>query len=230
MVDELNKAEFFEKNKVEYMSKLRIIKKNLVHIHGIPKNIAIFNLLKTEKYLFPKMKIIEKNVFPSIDFVFLGEEEKEKYFSTGNIEYIKTNNTDKNNILFNLCNNQKNDLITINDSYNYENDKIPSGGNNYTNNLKINSISNIEKSKQLISKNSVKDNNNILGSLSSIQMHNIFKNSINHILVSKPFYMSLKNINLQKLEFKYFIRDLSKKDVDVYVALDGCLDPVKHLL
>ena len=58
MDDKLNKAEFFEKNKIEYMSNLRIIKKNLVHIQGIPKEIAIINLLKTEKYLGQYDKII----------------------------------------------------------------------------------------------------------------------------------------------------------------------------
>ena len=58
MVDKPNKAEFFENDKTENMSKLRVIKKNLVHIQGFPKNIAIINLLITEKYLGQYGKII----------------------------------------------------------------------------------------------------------------------------------------------------------------------------
>ena len=58
MIDKLNNTELFEKNKIEDMSQLRIIKKNLIHIHGIPKSIAIINLLKTEKYLGQYGKII----------------------------------------------------------------------------------------------------------------------------------------------------------------------------
>ena len=351
MVDKPNKAEFFDKDKIENMNKLRIIKKDLVHIQGIPKNIAIINLLITEKYLgqygkiikivmsykknpennkkyysafitysneleaasailcidslliegkiiraffgttkycnhflnnticpnsyncmflhqlisdndiiidnnntfsynehldlakkiikdsnlkekylFPKKKKTVKNIFPSIDFIFLNEEEKEKYFTTGNIGYIKSNNTVQNDISFNLFSAPKKYLVSINDSYNCEKNKILLGENNYIGNSKLNFLNNKEKSKQLISKNSFEYNNNKLYSLSSIQMHNIFQNSINHILVSKPFYMSLKNVDLQKLEFEYFIKDLSKKDVNIYVTLEGCLEPLKHLL
>ena len=58
MIDKLNNTELFEKYKIEDMSQLRIIKKNLIHIHGIPKSIAIINLLKTEPYLGQYGKII----------------------------------------------------------------------------------------------------------------------------------------------------------------------------
>ena len=42
--------------------------------------------------------------------------------------------------------------------------------------------------------------------------------------------MALKNVNLQKIELEYFIKDLSKNGVNIYEILNGCLDPVNHLL
>ena len=47
MIDKQNNTEFSKNKKVEYLSQLRVIKKNLIHIHGIPKSIAIIDLLET---------------------------------------------------------------------------------------------------------------------------------------------------------------------------------------
>ena len=94
----------------------------------------------------------------------------------------------------------------------------------------MNLINNKEKFEHLASKSLFEDNNNDIDSLSSIQLYNIFHNSLNKILVRKPFYMALKNVDLQKLELEYFIKDLSKNGVNIYEILNGCLDPVNHLL
>ena len=348
----MNTTEFFEKNKIEYMSQLRIIKKNLIHIHGIPKNLARINLLKTEqylgqygniirfimsykknqdntkkfysayvtysneleaalailcidslliegkiiraffgttkycnhflnknicpnldnciylhrlitdndiiidnndnnsfsynehlnlakkividsnikeKYLFQQSKKTEKNIFPPIYYIFFNEEEKEKYFSTGNIRYIRTNNTDHNNVSLNNFDASKKDLMFIGDSCDNNRKKILLEGNNYAGNSYLFFTNNNTISRNLISKNLFDDKNN-LNSLSSIQLHNIFQNSIDKILFRKPLYMTLKNVDLQKLELEDFIKDLSKNGVDIYELLNGCLDPVSKML
>ena len=67
-------------------------------------------------------------------------------------------------------------------------------------------------------------------SLSSGELHNIFINTIHHILITKPLYMSLKNVNIEKLELEYFLKDLTKNNIDMYEILDGCLDPINRLL
>ena len=51
MFNKLNNIELSEKNNIEYLQKLRILKKNLVHIHGIPKSLVKDDLLKSEEYL-----------------------------------------------------------------------------------------------------------------------------------------------------------------------------------
>ena len=42
--------------------------------------------------------------------------------------------------------------------------------------------------------------------------------------------MALKNVNMEKLELDYFLRDLRKDGVDIYELLNGCLEPIRHLL
>ena len=138
-----------------------------------------------------------------MDFIFLNEEEKEKYFTTGNILYIKNKNIDQNNFLLNNFNS------ILNSNY-------------ITNNNK--------KSECIISKNLSEYKNNNLYSLSSEELHNIFQHSINHILLTKPFYMSLKNINMEAIELEYILKDLSKSGVNINELLYGFLDPISHLL
>ena len=64
-------------------------------------NFKNLNLIKTKK----KKK---KGVFPSIDFIFLNEEEKENYFISGNISYIK--NIPDNKIYLNNFNEHSKDF------------------------------------------------------------------------------------------------------------------------
>ena len=72
-------------------------------------------------------KKTEKNVFPFIDFVFLNEEEKEKYFISGDISYIKSNNNEQNDSILNKVesNNKIIGFVSVNNSIN----------NNYFNNI-----------------------------------------------------------------------------------------------
>ena len=40
----------FTKEKIEFLSKIRILKKNLIHVHGFPKSIAKTDKLKSNEY------------------------------------------------------------------------------------------------------------------------------------------------------------------------------------
>ena len=35
---------------------------------------------------------------------------------------------------------------------------------------------------------------------------------------------------ISKIELEYFLKDLTKNNIDMYEILDGCLDPINHLL
>ena len=94
----------------------------------------------------------------------------------------------------------------------------------------LNYINSKDKSECSISPNLIENKKNNTYFLSSIVLHNIFLKSINHILLTKPFYLGLKNVNIRKLELEYFLKDLSKSNLDIYELLDGCLDPISHLL
>ena len=62
------------------------------------------------------------------------------------------------------------------------------------------------------------------------ELYNIFKDSIKHILLSKSFFAKIRNAPLVKMEYNYFKNDLSKKGVDVNLALEGCLDCIKDCI
>ena len=49
----------FIQEKAEYYSKLRIIKKNLIHVHGFPKSIAKTDILTSYEYFGQYGKIIQ---------------------------------------------------------------------------------------------------------------------------------------------------------------------------
>ena len=59
------------------------------------------------------------------------------------------------------------------------------------------------------------------------ELYDIFNDSIKHILLSQPFFVNIKNIPLKKIEYSYFKNDLSKKEVDINIILEGCLDCIK---
>jgi len=42
--------------------------------------------------------------------------------------------------------------------------------------------------------------------------------------------MALKNVNMEKMELEYLLTDLSKSGINIYELLEGCLDPINHLL
>ena len=162
------------------------------------------------KTIFLKKQKKSKSVLPSIDFIFLKEEEKEKYFGSGKISYIKSyddrviNNSVENDCNFNIKN------------------------NNIAKTNEINQSNNISKDNIVNIKNfNPKHNVNIKTYQDPFELYNIFEDSINHILFSKPFFSNIKSAPLNKMEYNYFKKDLLKKGVDINLVLGDCLDCFK---
>jgi len=92
----------------------------------------------------------------------------------------------------------------------------------------MNNFINEEKSKFFSTNNLIEININ--NSILPKDLYKIFKNSYKHILYAKPYFIPLKNINLQKLEYEYFIDDLTKNGIDIHTLLNDCLDPINNVL
>ena len=75
MLNKQNHSEFFKKKKLYYLSRLRIIKKNLIHIEDIPEDIAMIDLLESEPYLGQYGKIIKIIIIYKVN----QENNQEKY-------------------------------------------------------------------------------------------------------------------------------------------------------
>ena len=181
-------------------------------------NIKNLNLIKN-------MANQKKNKLPSPEFIFLTEEEKENYFSSGNFRYIGNNTINKNN------NTIKNNNIIFNnfeENYNFG-DKNSSCYSKYSN------FSISKSSSRLLDLNIVNNENyetnsiTVGNSIEPIELHKIFNNSINHILSAQPFFSKLKNFPLRKMELAFFQKDLAKNNKDINILLDGCLDFLKKI-
>ena len=158
------------------------------HINLAKKILKSSNHKKLD--LIKKITNPKKNKLPSPEFIFLTEEEKENYFSSGNFSYI-SNNT----INFSICKSSSRllDLNTVNN-------KI----------YQTNSIT-------------------VSNSIEPIELYKIFKNSINHILSAQSFFSKMKNFPLRKMELAFFQKDLEKNNIDINLLLDGCLDFLKKI-
>jgi hypothetical protein len=193
------------------------------HINLSKKILELSNLKKIE--LTKIMTNPKMNKLPSADFIFLNEEEKSNYFTSGNIRYIRSNSNSNNNINIIFNNNisinnffKEDNCFSKNISYDYEYNNS-SLNKNHSRLLDLNIVNNkINKSISIPEKNP--KNNPI----EPIDLHRIFINSINHILSTEPFFSKLKNFPLKKMELDFFQKDLAKNNVDIKVLLDGCLD------
>ena len=114
---------------------------------------------------------MKKNVFPSIDFLFLNEEEKEKYFKTGEIKYIKTRNNKQNNASFKNFGVPKDALMLNNNSFNNAQKEMFLGLNDYEIESNLDHINNKGNSEYLMSGNLFENESD--DSLSSTELHNI---------------------------------------------------------
>lgn len=204
------------------------------HLNLAKKIIEFYN--PETKYLIQKMPKLTKTVFPNIDFIFLNENEKENYFHSNDISYIRGN-----------CDyNEKEINCPLNSNLNFKRNKLP-------NKLINNSVNSNGQNGYLIKNNSIRNlnsdlvNNTFLSNIFNtsingeksyksinpndpLKLHNIFHNSIEHILSVKPFFIKLENkIPLKEMEFDYLKKDLNKSGNNIYTLLDGCLDCIKDI-
>ena len=185
MFKKLNNSEFLKKSKIEYLSRLRILKKNLIHIHGLPKSIAIISLLKSEPYLgkygtilkfIMKYKINQENskraysayitysneleaaiAILCIDSLLIeGKIIRAFYGTTKYCNYFLNNeicpNSEKCNFLHNFIN-DKNSIIDNNNSFSYEEHLNLAKKIFDTSNLKIKYLSEKKQKTQGLGKN-----------------------------------------------------------------------------
>lgn len=200
------------------------------HLELAKKIIKFYNPETKNNIL--NIPIIKKTIFPNINFIFLNEREKEDYFNSSDISYIKGNCHNSNKEL-NLPNNNNNPNLLwkklpmnlINNSVN--NNKDHNGylnKNKSSENLNTNLVNNINITNLLNSRIYEEKSNKNINPNDPLILHNIFHNSIKHILSVKPFFIKLNNIPLKKMELDFFEKELSKNGNNIYTLLDGCLD------
>ena len=152
-----------------------VIDSNIVFSYNEHINLAkkISKLSNPETINFlRKMVKPKKNVFPSVDFVLLNEDEKENYFAQGGISYVKSARKIEDNLL--LDNINKNNLEQK--SSNICHDIV---NNNIINNN--NSINNLNK------------NDSIYKSEDPSDLHKIFSNSITFLNI---IFLNNNKINI----------------------------------
>ena len=163
-----------------------------------------------------------KSRLPYLDFIFLSEEEKQFYCSKNNIVYVRNfNEEDINNLINNISNN-----INI---YKQKNVKFKIS-NNIIEKIEFNPLDIIKNNVVVDDLRNLEQNNNVNKKKyqNPFELYDIFNDSIKHILLSQPFFVNIKNIPLKKIEYSYFKNDLSKKEVDINIILEGCLDCIKE--
>ena len=201
---------------------------------NLAKKIIQFSNPNT-KLLVKKMPKLQKTYFPNVEFIFLNEIEKENYFKTSDISYIKSNYDScrqdnlpplyiktqliKNELQNHIINNFVN--INIQNGYIIKNNSRSNLKEKYTSSNNLNNLLNSPKS---VEKKSMNNNSN-----DPLYLYKIFKNPIKHILSVKPLFINLKNNKpLKEIEFDYFKKELEKTGNNFYTLLDGCLDCINN--
>ena len=165
-----------------------------------------------------KMEKPKKNVFPPVEYIFMIEEEKEKYLEKRGISYIKNYNNEKDERLLNNINN--NDLE---EKY-YENCNYSVNSVNISDIYNNNRDININEQKSLSNSSYLKGEIYIDMYKDPLFLSKIFSNSIKHILSAKPYFNNINSDFLKKMEFDYFKKDLMNQGINIYSLLNGCLD------
>ena len=200
------------------------------HLNLAKKIIGYTNIGVKKKILkIPKPK---NTIFPNINFIFLNEDEKEKYLFPGNISYFKSVSNPQalsynnyNDIYFNFQNNFINSF-----NNNINNFQQPLIKNKSTGSLDKNNIYNHEPINAF-NDSRIKENcSQIINPNEPIAMHKLFKNSIKQILLIRPLFPKINNNKfLKKMEFYYFKNELIRKNINIYNFLNGCLDCIQNL-
>ena len=164
-----------------------------------------------------KPKVIK---FPFIDFIFLKEEEKEKYFKSGNISYVRGNSEEFNFKSYN---------VKINQFINNCKDRNILYEKNVNDNLKFNTFGFSDSNININNNSNFSDKINP-NSLKSADLQRLIENSIKHIMEVKPFYSKLNNYPLKKLELDYFKEELEKSGSNLFAIFGECLDCLKDVV
>ena len=165
-----------------------------------------------------KMEKPKKNVFPPVEYIFMSEEEKEKYLEKRGISYIKNYNNEKDErLLNNINNNDLEEKYYDNCDYSINSVNI---SDKYNNNRDIN----INEQKSLSNSSYLKGDIYIDMYKDPLFLSKIFSNSIKHILLAKPYFNNINSDFLKKMEFDYFKKDLMNQGINIYSLLNGCLD------
>ena len=165
-----------------------------------------------------KMEKPKKKVFPPVEYIFMSEEEKEKYLEKRGISYIKNYNNEKDErLLNNINNNDLEEKYYDNCDYSINSVNI---SDKYNNNRDIN----INEQKSLSNSFYLKGDIYIDMYIDPLFLSKIFSNSIKHILLAKPYFNNINSDFLKKMEFDYFKKDLMNQGINIYSLLNGCLD------
>ena len=199
--------------------------KKIIQFSNPKTKIIVMNLIKPNKTIFPK-----------VDFIFLNEYQKEHYFQSSKISYIRSNSNklEINNYSIKVSKNDRNENNIIN-VFNY---KIINNFNN--SNKKIFQIKNKSKNAFCINNNENIIQINALNKINGKHIsHNldelyginiILQKPIKQILELKSFYPNNnKDILFKKLELNYFINELNRKGINFYTFFDGCLDGINDI-
>ena len=196
---------------------------------NLAKKIIQFSNPETKKRIMSLHKP-ENTVFPNIEFIFLNEDQKEKYFHSSLISYVKSNSSGQE------INNNYNNFFAQNIYSNITKNDLQNNSNIYQNLLKNKSIANLAQNIKY-NKNQINNLNNLISKENCckiinlddpFEMHKILQKHIKYILELKTiFYKNKNNLMFDKIEFNYLKKELNKKGINIYKFLNGCLDYIK---
>ena len=175
------------------------------------------------------MKKPKKIILPSLDFIYLSEAEKERYFSSDIVSYFEKDPNIKKDSFFD----NSNDLI-LESKYINNNKK-----NSEVSYIYINQNDSSNLYPICFNVNNIKNNNKIYNrkdidiSNKSFEPNEFYKSiddSIKHIFAAKPFFSNLKNYPFKKLELEFFRKDLEKSGKNFYELFDGCIDCLNDVI
>ena len=198
---------------------------------NLAKKIIQFSNPETKKKIMNLPKP-ENTIFPNIEFIFLNEAQKENYFHSSLISYVKSNSNPQevNNNYYNFIPQNIFSNITKND--------LQNNNNIYQNLLKNNSIANLAQNIKY-NENQINNLNNFISKENCykiinlddpFEMHKLLQKHIKYILELRTiFYKNKNNIIFEIIEFNYLKKELNKKGINIYKFLNGCLDYIKDL-
>ena len=198
---------------------------------NLAKKIIQFSNPETKKKIMNLPKP-ENTIFPNIEFIFLNEDQKENYFHSSLISYVKSNSNPQE------VNNNYYNFIPQNIYSNITKNNLQNNNNIYHNLVKNKSIANLAQNIKY-NENQINNLNNFISKENCykiinlddpFEMHKLLQKHIKYILELKTiFYKNKSNFIFEIIEFNYLKKELNKKGINIYKFLNGCLDYIKDL-